>query len=247
MKTITSLTSPIVKYWTQIMRDARFRNSERKVLLEGKNVIGDVCKTIKASRLIVKDPSIIPDNVMSDEVILVTDAIIQKISGTKNPEGIIAELDMPCEQELVDVKKIIVADRIQDPGNLGTLIRSSLAFGWDGLFVLPGTCDPFNDKALRAAKGATFHLPIRTGSWEDLQALLKKSHLQLVVADLSGEAPSSFINTPIALVLGNEASGVSIPDGISYRSVTLPMKGAMESLNVGVAGSILLYLYQEGP
>ncbi len=245
MKELTSTNSPLVKYWAALMRDASFRKLEQKVLLEGKNCIQDVCKTIKANRLIVIDTSLIPDGVVADEIVLVTESIMKKISSTKSPEGIIAELDMPKPKDFNNVSKIVVADRIQDPGNLGTLIRSSLAFGWDGLFILEGTVDPFNDKALRAAKGATFSLPICFGSWHKLTEILERNNLKLVAADIHGEKPSSFKSMRMALVLGNEAKGISIPQGICYRSISLPMTGSMESLNVAVAGSILLYLFQE--
>ncbi len=244
MKEITSREHPLVKHWMRLKSDAAYRKSESRVLLEGKNCIQDICKSIKPKRLVTTDPDIPID---AEERILVTDAILKKISGTMNPEGIIAELEMPQNRPLRGVKKIVIADRIQDPGNLGTLIRSSLAFGWDGLFLLPGTCDPFNDKALRAAKGATFHLPLYSGSWNDLHKTVKENSLELVVADTSGDDPKQFICKPIALLLANEAQGPNLPPGTPHKRVSLTMQGPMESLNVAIAGSILLYLYQEMP
>lgn len=246
MKELFSAQHPLVKYWTRLQSDAHFRRHESRVLLEGKNCIRDVCRSKAAKRLIVTDKNLIPDGLQVEEVIIVTDALMKKISSMQTPEGIIAELELPENTPFTSVKKIVVADRIQDPGNLGTLIRSSAAFGWDGFFVLPGCSDPFNDKALRAAKGATFQLPIYSGSWDELHTLCTKNGLELVAADISGEKPSCFTQLPIALVLGNEAQGVSVPSTLSYKRVSLPMKGDMESLNVAVAGSILLYLYQEG-
>ena len=246
MKEIFSAQHPLIKYWTNLRSDAHFRKTEGTVLLEGKNCIQDICKSTRAKCLIVTDPTIIPKGILADDIYIVTDALMNKISGVKSPEGIIAELYMPKNAPFSNVKKILVADRIQDPGNLGTLIRSSLAFGWDGIFILPGTSDPFNDKALRAAKGATFLLPIYSGGWKELQDMLKTNNLKLVVADTTGKAPSSFLHTAMALVLGNEAQGAQIPSELPYEQVTLNMQGAMESLNVAVAGSILLYLYQEG-
>lgn len=247
MKEIFSAQHPLIKYWTSLRSDAHFRKSEGRVLLEGKNCIQDICKTTKPKCLIVCNEADIPECASADEVFVVTEALMKKISGVQHPEGIIAELAMPKNSPFTHVKKIVVADCIQDPGNLGTLIRSSLAFGWDGIFILPGTSDPFNDKALRAAKGATFHLPIYSGSWLDLQDVLTKNSLNVVVADVSGDNPLAFTGTRMALVLGNEAQGAKVPDTMAYQKVSLPMRGAMESLNVAVAGSILLYLYQEGP
>ena len=245
MKEITSREHPLVKHWMRLKSEASYRKQESRVLLEGKNCIQDVCKTIPAKRLIFSDKNLALPN--AEEQILVSEEILKKISGTMHPEGIIAELEMPQNRDLKGVKKIVVCDRIQDPGNLGALIRSSLAFGWDGLFLLPGTCDPFNDKALRAAKGATFFLPLFFGGWEELQKTTAENGLELVVADTSGDDPAHFLQKPIALVLANESQGPEIPPNTAHKRVSLRMTGPMESLNVAIAGSILLHLYQDAP
>ncbi len=237
MKEISSREHPLVKYWVSLMQNGKARKEEKRVLLEGKNCIQDIAKTKKIRRLI----SCTATSIEADEHYLVTESVMQKISSTENPEGFIAELDMPENAHFADVKKIVVFDRIQDPGNLGSLIRSALAFGWDGAFFLPGTCDPYNDKALRAAKGATFLLPLAFGSWDELA---KIANITIVVADIKGKPPSSYTGINMALVLGNEAKGVDCP--VPHEKVTLKMQGEMESLNVAQAGSILLYLYQEG-
>lgn len=242
MKEITSAQHPLIKYWMRLRDESSFRKTESRVLLEGKNCIQDVCASIKPKRIILTNPDLNQDLAIdADEVVLITDTLMKKISAVQTPEGIIAELELP-NKPLTSVRKLLVADRIQDPGNLGTLIRSCYAFGWDGFFLLPGTVDPYNDKALRAAKGATFHLPIISGSWDELNALVQQNNLNLIVADVSGNSPSE-CTTPLALVLGNEAQGAKVP--IPHTKVSLPMRGSMESLNVAVAGSILLYLFQD--
>lgn len=245
MKEITSPTHALVKYWTALRQDAKLKKAESRVLLEGKNCIYDVAKKITPKRLIVSDKKHLAPALQADEVILIPDALMKKIAATESPEGIVAEFEMPKNPLKTNPRRILVADRIQDPGNLGTLIRSSLAFGWDGLFILPGTVDPFNDKALRAAKGATFFLPLAYGSWQDLDALCKNNALKLIVADVAGEAPETFRHQKMALVLGNEAQGALVPNELAHSQVTITMQPEMESLNVAVAGSILLYLYQE--
>ncbi len=236
MKEISSKDHPLVKYWASLMQSAKSRKEEKRVLLEGKNCIQDIAKVKRIRRLITTKPS----DIAADEHYLVTDSVMQKISTAMHPEGYIAELDMPEYAAFHSVKKLVVFDRIQDPGNLGSLIRSALAFGWDGAFCITGTCDPYNDKALRAAKGATFLLPLAFGSWDDLAKL----NLKIIVADTKGKSPSSFTGEDFALVLGNEANGADCP--LNHEKVTLRMQGDMESLNVAQAGSILLYLYQDG-
>lgn len=247
MKEIASLQHPLVKHWTKLQSDSAYRKEQKTLLLEGKNCLQDVMKMHRAKRLIVTHPEKILQAHKADEVFLVTEAIIKKITQVESPEGILAEFPMPQMQPLTKVNRLLVSDRIQDPGNMGTLLRSALAFGWDGLFLLPGSCDPFNSKAVRAAKGATFDLPLFFGTWQELQAICQNNDLNLVVADLEGEPPSHFSPEKMALVLGNEANGANVPPNIPKQQVKLSMQGPMESLNVAVAGSILLYLFQGRP
>ncbi len=138
MKELTSLQHPLVKYWVSLRDDAGFRKEHRRVLLEGKNAIKDIAKRHKPKRLITTSQI----DLEADEVLLVNDAIMKKISSTMAPEGLIAEFEMPKNRPFAGLCKIVVSDRIQDPGNLGTIIRSALAFGWNGIFLLPGSCDP---------------------------------------------------------------------------------------------------------
>lgn len=247
MKEIASLQHPLVKHWAKLQSDSAYRKEQKALLLEGKNCLQDVMKTHRAKRLIVTHPDKTIEKPNADEILVVTEAIIKKITQVESPEGILAEFSMPETRPLTKVNRLLVSDRIQDPGNLGTLIRSALAFGWDGLFLLPGSCDPFNSKAVRAAKGATFDLPLASGSWQELQAICQKNGLSLVVADLEGQPPSHFPQEKMALVLGNEANGANVPHSIPKQQVKLSMQGPMESLNVAVAGSILLYLFQGRP
>lgn len=241
MKEIQSLQHPLIKHLCKLMTDAKLRKAEQSVLLEGKNCIEDVCKNQRLKRLLVTKSSLIPKHAKVDEIILISPEVLKKISSVESPEGIIAEIEMPKFQLLTNAKKIVALDRIQDPGNLGTILRSAKAFGWDGAFFLPGTVDPFNDKALRAAKGATFSLPLATGTWKDLVAL----KLPIVIADLSGKSPEETKDHNMILVLGNEAQGVSPPQNVDFDRVTLSMTSSIESLNVAVAGSILMYLFKE--
>lgn len=243
MKEISSAQHPLVKYWVKLKEDSRFRKSEKSVLLEGRNAIEDICARITAKRIITRSINLVSPTILTDEIVVVSDQILKKLSHVEQSDGLIAELPLPEEQSLDKKSRLLVCDRIQDPGNLGTLLRTALAFGWQGVFLLPGCCDPFNDKALRSAKGATFFLPIQTGDWDTLSTLVHNNNLSLVAADMYGSPPSSFSKgAPIALVLSNESQGIKIPSEISHQTVALEMAGQMESLNVAVAGSILMYL-----
>ncbi|TVU45653.1 hypothetical protein EJB05_05144, partial [Eragrostis curvula] len=149
------------------------------------------------------------------------------------------------------------ATTLQDPGNLGTLIRSACAFNWDGVFLLPPCCDPFNEKALRAARGASLQLPIVSGAWHDLRGLMAKYDMKImaghpessgdgskVTHPLSKELADSLMNEPLCLVLGSEGNGLSAETLLTCDLVNIPMEGSFESLNVSVAGGIFLFMLQ---
>lgn len=242
IKEITSLTHPLVQHLIKLKNSKTYRIQEHSLLLEGRNCISDVTQKKKAKRIITESLADIPEGCKADEILLVSQAIIKKISAVQHPDSILAELSCPEMQKLSEQKYIIALDGLQDPGNLGTLLRTAVALGWEGVFFIEPCCDPFNDKALRAAKGATFEIPMQQGSWQDLAAFIKEKGHTVCAADLEGDAPTAFHNKEkLVLILGNESRGIAPPDGLPCCKVTIPMQGPMESLNVAVAGSILMY------
>ena len=236
---ITSLQHPFVKYCVKLRTDKAFRQKERKVLICGSKLITELSTYVPLKFLLETDAHI--NCAKADKTYIVSEEIIKKISGMQAPEPVCGVIEMPEKKDLSGSNYLLILDGIADPGNLGTLLRSALALGWDGVFLLNNTCDPFNDKALRAAKGATFHIPIQSGSWDDLQQILGKKKFQVLSADLKG-TPYNKISCshPLALVLGSESHGTSNLVKKSFESVSIPMPGPMESLNVAIAGAILL-------
>ncbi|KAK8271010.1 hypothetical protein V6Z12_D11G235000 [Gossypium hirsutum] len=198
--------------------------------------------------------------------------VMKKLSGVQSAESIEAIalmrfptsfLNLTVDQNKSDSQswfpsthRILVLDGIQDPGNLGTLIRSAMAFQWDGIFLLPGCCDPFNEKALRASRGASFQLPIVSGSWYHLQTLKDTFNMKMLAGhpdidgklkkpfSLSQEFVHSVAHVPSCLVLGSEGRGLSEKSQLKCELVSIPMTGKFESLNVSVAGGIFLYMLQ---
>lgn len=244
VKHIVSLQHPLVKYLVELKKSRSFRLEQGSVLLEGKNCIIDLCKKRPAKRLLIQEDKILPQELLSAEYITCTKEIIDKISSVVNSEGIIAEMALPSMAPLTQEKYIIACDGLQDPGNLGTIIRTALALGWQAIFLIEPCCDPFNDKALRAAKGATFELPIQRGTWDDLAEIIKKNNLTALVADLDGMLPEAIQEKSQAgfvLILGNEAQGAHVPSTFCHKKIVIPMKGPMESLNVAIAAGILMY------
>ena len=114
------------------------------------------------------------------------------------------------------------------------------------VFLLDGCCDPYNDKALRSARGATFRIPIASGHWEQLDKIIAANKMTPFVADLQGKSLSTLdgVKAPL-LIMGNESRGVSAESCKRSQAITIPMAGKMESLNVSVAGGIIMYALSE--
>lgn len=237
---ITSLQHPLVKHWVKLRKNRLYRYEKKSIFILGKKIVHEVCRQSPPTRVLITKESY--QKIPSQETYLVTEAILKKISGVPAPEEIAAEVPMPPQGFLENAHYIVGLDGIRDPGNLGTILRSALALKWQGAFLLNNCCDPYNDKAIRAGKGATFRLPIQMGSWRDLEPLIKKKCLTPVVADLKGQDFSTVKKKRgLILFLGSESHGVSQEIKQHCRPVTIPISPAMESLNVSVAGGILMY------
>jgi TrmH family RNA methyltransferase len=153
--------------------------------------------------------------------------------------------DLPLPENL---SRVLILDRVADPGNLGTLLRTALALGWDAALWIEGSADPHNPKAVRASRGAHFKLPIQKTSWKDVSELLKKHSMVAYGADVEGISPESIkTSTNILLVLGNEGQGLSKEARSLCHLVSIAMKHDVESLNVAQAGAILMYVLKDLP
>jgi TrmH family RNA methyltransferase len=238
---LTSLQHPLVKHLVKLRTESDYRDEQKALVLDGLKPIQEVSPSI--TKLLYTPAYASFAHSISAEKWQVTEAIIHKISGMFSPEGVVAEIRMPPFVSLDKAKQVLALDGISDPGNLGTLLRTALALGWEAVYFLPGSCDPFNEKVLRAARGAHFKLALAKGTAEQLQEWSEEQKVQTLVADLEGKSPEA---TSLALrrllVLGNEAHGASEGVRRFCQPVTIPMPGKMESLNVAVAGGILLYL-----
>ncbi len=214
------------------------------MLVEGFNVLKELHRSHRFHRVLLEDGKVFP-YFDADDVNTVSASVMQKISGVETPEGILAELSMPLPTVFEGGLRLLVIDQVRDPGNLGTLLRTALAFSWDGVYLLEGSVDPFNDKVLRSSKGASFKIPWATGTWNELSKVIERYSYQVLLADLQGSKPEEISPTHGGrmLILSNEAWGVS--EQREPQKVTLPISGAMESLNVAVAGGILMYLLRK--
>ncbi len=171
-----------------------------------------------------------------------SEEVLKKIAGVPAPDGFAALAPLPAARPLERVDRLLILDRIADPGNLGTLLRTALALGWNSVALTPGSVDPFNDKALRASKGAPFFLGVTIATPDEITAFATAEALQVVVADLEGEPIGKRpFAPPLALVLSNESEGVLPWARTLGEPVRIPMRFGVESLNVAASGAILLH------
>jgi len=230
-KKIMSLQHPQVLRWAKLLKNRSYREECESVIVTGKSLVYELAKDLKLKSLMTVGECDFP----ASSHFLVTDSILKKITGLQSSDGFAAEIAMPKPSDLSACKSLLVLDQIADPGNLGTLFRTAFALGWEGVAMTPGTVDLFNDKAIRAAKGATFRLPFCTVATD----ILKTWNFAFYVADIEGKSLSSCSFTPpFALVLSNEARG---PKDWTFQKISIPMQKGAESLNVAQAGAILLY------
>lgn len=179
----------------------------------------------------------------------VTDREFQSAAETESPQGVLAvaripsyALDAPGVRGQPTVRWLVL-DAVQDPGNVGTLIRTAAALGADAVIALPGTVDVWNAKVVRSAMGAHFHFPAVHSTWEALQQACATHDVALWGAELGG-TDVAMLQPPArcALAVGNEGSGLSphVRAALAQR-ITLPISSRVESLNVAVAAGILLH------
>eukprot|EP01116_Phalansterium_solitarium_P022901 TRINITY_DN7758_c0_g1_i1.p1 TRINITY_DN7758_c0_g1~~TRINITY_DN7758_c0_g1_i1.p1 ORF type:complete len:282 (+),score=24.42 TRINITY_DN7758_c0_g1_i1:900-1745(+) len=260
-RVINSRAHNIVKHVSRLRDDAAFRRSSRQALFQGNNAISHIAKTNKPD-IVLSSSSEQLGSFVAKELFLVSPSVLQKISATESPETLAAVFPWPTHSSVEQSRRLLVLDRVADPGNCGTLCRTAVALGWDGVFIAGG-CDIYNDKALRAARGVTLAnigVAFQSGSWEELLqtlAVRKKAlgHGAALVADSKGGSPLEAFSRqierndgPVTLVLSSEAHGTRPAAELpGFQRVCIPLsalndaRSLAESLNVATAGGILMH------
>ena len=167
--------------------------------------------------------------------------LLQNLSETESPQGILAVLQLSNLPIPDSPNFVLIPDQIRDPGNLGTLLRTAAAAGAQAALLPPETTDAFGPKVLRAGMGAHFRLPIHSMTWDEIREQIKD--LQIYLADMNGRSCwETDLHQPLALIIGSEAEGASEEARkLTAQKIAIPMPGNIESLNAGVAGSVLMF------
>ncbi|MGI6730754.1 MAG: TrmH family RNA methyltransferase [Anaerovoracaceae bacterium] len=250
MKTITSVDNQLYKSLFRL-KQKKHRDRERKYLIEGPNLIteaiesGEQLDFILCSSHYSFQEEAVP-------IIYLDEKLFLKLSDTESPQGVmaVARKKIYSEEEFfsqdkVQKSNIVVLDRLQDPGNIGTILRTAEAAGYKGAMIIKGTADIYAPKIVRAATGTLFRLPtffVETA--EEAIDLLKRYHKKTVCTVLSDSQKYYEVDLKedTALIIGNEGNGASKEFIInSDIRVKIPMGGSVESLNAAVAAGILMY------
>lgn len=249
MKHIESIQNPKVKQWKKLLTKKE-RDKTGTFLVEGFHLVEEALKHSESVIEIIVSTSVgIPPRWDSREipVTTVTEEISNSLSDTEAPQGIYA-VCRQVQMEVPEAKTYLLIDAVQDPGNLGTMIRTADAAGIDAVIVGKGSVDVYNGKVLRSAQGSHFHLPIISGDLHKWMEQLKEKNISVYGTALEGAAAYTDISTEdrFALLVGNEGNGVNKKLlAKTDANLYIPIYGKSESLNVAVATGILLYFLKK--
>ena len=248
MDTISSTQNKRIRYVKSLQSKARLRRSERKLILEGDRLIADALAGGGKPDLALYSPEHADYEIISrlqdrDCALLpVSETILRHVSDTQQAPGILAVFQIPRPPLPQPAERVLILDAIGEPGNLGTIFRTAAAAGVDLVILAPGCVDPYNSKVLRAGMGAHFRLPIVEATWNEISGYCA----DIAIYSASADATKSYTDVPWrdawALIMGNEAHGISQEARKLARSaISVPMSRAAESLNVASAAAVIVF------
>lgn len=250
---ITSTSNETIKYFISL-NDKKTRMNAKRFIVEGYHLVNEASKTNLLEAIISTDEKELK-KINNVKRYLVNDAIINKIATTKNPQnilGIVKMLDHNITNLVPIIKenktKLIMLDDVNDPGNLGTIIRTAAGLGYDGIIMSPNTVDLYNEKVIRSTQGVMFKIPIIKANLQEVIKMLKKEKVFCIGTALTNAKDVKHITKKdkFAICLGNEAKGISkeVLDNMD-ENVKIAMKKDVESLNVSIAAGIIMYEMME--
>lgn len=248
---ITSTANPHVKY-VRSLHDRHTRLVEQRVPVEGLRLLEEVLRSGCTPDLVFFDPEAVEANpraqawlsrVSDAERIAVSDRVLRAMADTTTPQGIVAVVPLPQPPGRVQGRLALVLDGLQDPGNVGTILRTAEAAEVETVLASQGTVDAFSAKVVRAGMGAQFRLGLLWDqSWEALDDLTRGRERLLAVAERGIPFYEVDWSRPVALIVGSEAHGAGPEvERLDPTAVSIPMREGVESLNAAVAAGVLLF------
>ena len=237
---ITSASNNTIKALIKL-KQKKYRDETGYYLVEGEHLVEEAMKAKQVECLIsTKD-------ITSDlPIIVVSNEVMSKLSFTKSPQSIMAKCKIKKEKKLIDGKRYLILDDLQDPGNIGTFIRTALAFSIDQVILSNNCVDLYNDKLLRSMQGANFHISCIYDDLKTVISTLKKNNVKIIGSALENgqDIKQIKISEKMAFIVGNEGNGMNKDilqecDYVGYIPIN-----TIESLNVAIAGSIMMYHFK---
>ena len=250
-KSINSMQNPVIKLVRELQKKKSARKKNKLFVVEGIRAVQEIPKTIQLEKVLVSEQieESTYEQLNVHEVIVVTEEIFKSISDTQTPQGMLALVKMPemmLETIQIEDGAYLLLENLQDPGNLGTIIRTAHAFNFKGVFITKGSVDLYSPKVVRSTMSSLFYVPIITDySIEEVIAFLKKAQVTLYTTALTKDAqPIQEITFEkrMVLAIGNEGNGVS--DCLLSKTdftMIIPMPGGAESLNASIAAGVCMY------
>ena len=246
---ITSATNPKLKYVRRLLAERRFRQREGVFVVEGTRWMSELAAVSLAPTLLLATAEWLA--VPAHQALLhqwghtpleIASSLLAEIADTETPPGVLAVVAQPTRPWPAQPRLLLVLDGVRDPGNLGTLIRSAVASGVEGILLGPGCVDAYNPKVVRSSMGALLRVPPHTADWPTIAT--RVADTAVYVADGAGAIPYTAVDwtRPATLIVGGEAHGASpAARQLAHQPIAIPMHNGVESLNAAVAGSIILF------
>lgn len=248
MKHIESIKNNKVKQWKKLQKKKE-REQSGTFIIEGFHLVEEALKVDNLVEvIIISEDRTIPKewDLNHVELIYAVPNVFKEISETETPQGIAAICRIPEENEhsILPDQKILLLDNVQDPGNVGTMIRTADAAGMDMVILGEGCADLYSSKVIRSTQGSIFHLPIVRGDLKSYINQCRELQTPVYGTSLQNGIPFHEVQPSgtFALILGNEGKGVAMEHlDMTDQNLYIPIHGQSESLNVGVAAGILMY------
>jgi len=256
---ITSAENPKIKHVRKLLASKKQREKTDTFVIEGVRLCEEAFSAAQRNiRLVLFDNSLsdrgkqIVNNIQNCHIdsLEVERQLFNRVSDTSHAQGILMELDIPNLAIPENPSAVLVLDQIQDPGNLGTILRTATAMHFQAVILTMGSADPFSPKVVRSAMGAHFRIPICFMQPNEIMDFCKaRCRPPLVICACDGSAKSSVwdkhLHQPICVIIGSEAAGISPALSLlADDDIAIPMVGTTESLNASIAAAIIMYEVQ---
>lgn len=235
------------------LKEKKYRLENKKFIIEGFRFLAEGLKSnFEIDKIVVRESSLekfklkfqIYLNNLDENIIVLSDNLFKSIASTENSQGVLATVKMKAYNYTMEAGMYVLVDKVQDPGNLGTIIRTAHSAGCKGVILTKDTVDLYNEKTLRSTMGSIFNLPIILDDKLTFTKGLMEKGFNLICSSLQTNLNFYDVNLThnSIIAVGNEGNGISEEIlNMATTKVKIPMLGSTESLNVGIAASIMIY------